>query len=159
MRWPLWSPTLSPKCGERMGHGVLGSVVSHLSSGGRSKGGKPAASDLSLVRLARNGVTSAAYQEVEVGAFVGLHHVFYKERLVAALECGLGRGPFGAAACKLRIVHFEVQAAGGNVELDPVTFVDQRQRATESSLGADVEHHRSIGCAAHARVADAHHVG
>ena len=52
----------------------------------------------------------------------------------------------------------QVQAALGHVELDHVAVVHQRQGATGSRFRCGVQDHGAVGGAAHAGVADAHHV-
>jgi hypothetical protein len=53
----------------------------------------------------------------------------------------------------------QVQPAAGHVQRDQVTVLHQRQRAAGGGLGRGVQHHGAVGGAAHARVADADHVG
>jgi hypothetical protein len=78
---------------------------------------------------------------------------------VAAVHGGFGALPGGAAARQLGVVHVQVQLARGHVERDQVAVLHQRQRAAGGGLGRGVQHHGAVGGAAHARVADAHHVG
>ena len=64
-----------------------------------------------------------ADQEIEVGALVGLQHVVDVELPVAAGHGGCGRLPGRQAACQFGIVHMQVQAAGGDIEV-PVDVFD-----------------------------------
>jgi DNA-binding FadR family transcriptional regulator len=63
------------------------------------------------------------------------------------------------SARQFLVAHVQVQLAVRHVELDDVAVLHQRQRAAGRGLGRGVQHHGAVGGAAHARVADADHVG
>ena len=54
--------------------------------------------------------------------------------------------------------HVELEPPRGDVEHDEVAILDEGQRPADRCLGRHVEHDRAVGGAAHAAVADAHHV-
>ena len=78
---------------------------------------------------------------------------------VAAGQLRCRRLPRRTALGELFIADVQVQAALGHVELDQVAVLHQRERPAGRGLGRGVQHHGAVGGAAHARVADAHHVG
>ena len=53
----------------------------------------------------------------------------------------------------------QMQQAPGDIQLDHVAVLHQRKRPTRSGFRGGVQHHRAVGSATHARIADTHHVG
>ena len=64
--------------------------------------------------VARHRGAAATDQEVEVAAVVGLQHVVEVEPGIAALGMGRRRGPGGSPRREGRVVHVQMQAAGGD---------------------------------------------
>src|SRR5712691_5853355 len=112
-----------------------------------------------LVVVARHEVAALSREEIEVRAFVRLQHVIEIQAPVAARERRLGLFPFPAPLRELIVRYEQLQPALRDVELDFVAVLDERERAARRGLGRDVQHHRSVRRAAHARVRDANHVG
>ncbi len=108
--------------------------------------------------MTRNRRASAADQEIEVAALVGLQHVIDVEALVAAAPAVVGSGQFRQARGQFLVADVQVQAALFAVQLDEVAVAHGGQRAACRGLGRHVQHHGAVGGAAHAGVGDADHV-
>src|SRR5215472_14058005 len=108
--------------------------------------------------LARHGGAAFAYEEIQIGAAVGLQHVVVIELIVTSLQRRLRRLPFCAATLDLRIADVEMQPACGHVQFDRVSALDQGQNSAGCGFGGNVQHDCSIGGAAHAGVRDAHYI-
>src|SRR5437879_5000990 len=106
----------------------------------------------SLVVVARHEGAALAGEKVEVCAFVRLQHVIEIEAPVPARQRRLGLFPFPAPLRELIVRYEQLQPALCDVELDLVAVLDEREHAAGSGLRRDVQHHRSVGRAAHARV-------
>ncbi len=63
-------------------------------------------------------------EEVEIGAQVGLEHVFGVEAIPAAARKGEWGG-FGAAAGELPVFHQQVETSGGRVQVYKVVVSDE----------------------------------
>src|SRR5207245_7237824 len=111
-----------------------------------------------LVVVARHEVAASPHEEVEIRALVRLQHVIEIQAPVAAFKRRYGLLPFPAPLCELFVRYEQLQPALRDVELDLVAVLDERERAAGSGFGRDVQHHRSVRRAAHARVRHAHHV-
>src|SRR6185369_703277 len=109
------------------------------------------------VVVARHECAALADEEVEVGTLVRLQDVVMVKAPVAALERGLGCLPPGAPLLQLTLADEQLQAALGDVELDLVAVLDQRERAACGRLGRHVQHHRAVGRAAHPGIGDPNH--
>src|SRR6266853_438098 len=68
------------------------------------------------------------HQEIEVDALIRLGHGFAIELDPAAIGMRLGWLPFGFAPCELGVGYVQMDAATGDIELDHVAVLDQRQR-------------------------------
>src|SRR5882672_1025066 len=112
-----------------------------------------------LVVVARHEGAALAHEKVEIGAFVRLQHVIEIEAPVAACQRRLGLFPFPAPLREFLLRHEQLELSLRDVELDFVAVRDERERAARRRLGRDVQHHRSVGGAAHARIRYANHVG
>ena len=53
----------------------------------------------------------------------------------------------------------QMQAALGHIQGDHVAVLHQGQGAASCGFWRGVQHHGAVGCSAHTRIADAHHVG
>src|SRR6478609_6130731 len=85
----------------------------------------------SSMAFAGNGVAAATNQKVEIGALVRLHHALDIEALISAGHLRLRRRPSRPSARKFTVIYVEMQPAALDVEFDPVTFFDKRQRAAD----------------------------
>src|SRR6202171_1089968 len=88
-------------------------------------------------------------QEIEVDALIRLGHGLAIELDPAAIGMRLGWLPFRFAPCELGIGDVQMDSPPGDVELDHVAVLDQRQRSTVGRFGRGVQHHRSVGGARH----------
>src|SRR5690606_4931380 len=102
--------------------------------------------------------TGFSYQHVHVGALLGLLDMVEIEPHVTARCHGVGCLPVGPAPCKFVIGNMQMQSPVFHVQLNLVTVLYQRQGAANGGFGGDVQHHRTVGRAAHASVGNTHHV-
>src|SRR5689334_7467940 len=81
------------------------------------------------VRVTRHVRAAAAYEDVEIRTKMSLLNVIGIELVPAARRCRNAR-PARSSQCELLFTHIEMQPTSGNVELDHVAGLDERQRST-----------------------------
>src|SRR3954451_1591653 len=129
--------------GTRVPVGISTRAITTSSSGCRRMVSSAACSiACPSVIVARHERTALADEEVEIRALVRLQDVVVVEAPVAALERGLGRAPPGTPLVQLTLVDEQFQPALGDIELDLVAVLDQREHAARSRLRRHVQHHR-----------------
>src|SRR6267143_3145035 len=167
--WPIWlwhRSSTRQRCGKAWVRGWRAELTSAL---GRKQPSALASGELpeswlgtvgtALVVVARHEGAALAHEKVEIRAFVCLQHVVEIPAPVAPRERGLRLFPFPAPLRELLLRNKELEPALRDVELDFVAVLDECEHAARRGFRRDVQHHRSVGGAAHARVRDANHVG
>src|SRR4029077_2128385 len=106
----------------------------------------------------RFGDWCGTFEKIKVAPFVGLLDVLQKQFAVAPRIDAVLRPPRSSAPGQFLVAYAHIQLARGDVQLDDVAFLQQRERSTDKRFRRDMQDARAVACAAHARVGDAHHV-
>lgn len=102
---------------------------------------------------------SVLAKEVEVAPEIGLFDVSHVQALIATDSPRNWRRPLVSPPAQLGIIKEHVKPTCRDIEPDEVAFLDERERSTDGRLRGDVQDARPVSRAAHACVADSHHVG
>jgi hypothetical protein len=81
-----------------------------------------------------------------------------EHRSVAALEVWCRRGPCPAARGEFVVADVQMDAAPGDVDLDPVAVAHQRQRPADVAFRGHVQYHSPVTGSAHPGIGDAQYV-
>ena len=87
-----------------------------------------------------------------------LKNVIQVHLAVTAIIVGCRRAPGGQPPLHLRLRNPQFQQSRGNIEFDHIAIPDDGKRPAHRRLRRDVKDHRPVSRAAHAGVAQAHHI-
>ncbi|EYS98004.1 hypothetical protein CF68_31230 [Cupriavidus sp. SK-4] len=97
-------------------------------------------------------------QKIEVTADIGLTDMLEVKHAIAAVESRLRRRPFGSAPFQFLLADQKVQPPSRHVQFNQITIAHKRQGTANVRFRCNVKHAGTIARAAHAGIADAHHV-
>src|SRR5882724_5418464 len=112
-----------------------------------------------LVGLSRHVYPAASDQKIQISPFGCLHHMLDVQLLVATVGSREHRPPFRATEREFLVRNFQMEPASRDIEFNDIAVADKCEGPARGSLRANMQNHRTVGSAAHARVGDANHIG